>query len=54
MQIIYHFTFYVCQDRNKQTEAPFMAQEEVEAVLQKRVGDCPEEILSELAGHLVR
>lgn len=42
------------QNRSKQTEAPFMAQEEIEAVLEQRVTDCPEEILSELAEHLVR
>lgn len=42
------------QNRSKQTEAPFMAQEEIEAVLGERVSDCPEEILSELAEHLVR
>ncbi|XP_070781891.1 E3 UFM1-protein ligase 1 isoform X2 [Enoplosus armatus] len=33
---------------------PFMAQEEIVAVLEERVSDCPEEILSELAEHLVR
>uniref|UniRef100_A0A667ZHR4 E3 UFM1-protein ligase 1 n=1 Tax=Myripristis murdjan TaxID=586833 RepID=A0A667ZHR4_9TELE len=38
----------------KQTEVPFMAQEEIVAVLEERVSDCPEEILSELAEHLVR
>ncbi|XP_071755343.1 E3 UFM1-protein ligase 1 [Centroberyx gerrardi] len=42
------------QNRSKQTEVPFMAQEEIEAVLEERVSDCPEEILSELAEHLVR
>ncbi|XP_058470267.1 E3 UFM1-protein ligase 1 [Solea solea] len=42
------------QNRNKHTEAPFMAQEEIVAVLEKRVSDCPEEIVSELADHLVR
>uniref|UniRef100_A0A3P8RQ89 E3 UFM1-protein ligase 1 n=1 Tax=Amphiprion percula TaxID=161767 RepID=A0A3P8RQ89_AMPPE len=39
---------------HKQTEASFMAQEEIVAVLEERVSDCPEEILSELADHLVR
>uniref|UniRef100_A0A4W6DLY5 E3 UFM1-protein ligase 1 n=1 Tax=Lates calcarifer TaxID=8187 RepID=A0A4W6DLY5_LATCA len=39
---------------HKQTETPFMAQEEIVAVLEERVSDCPEEILSELAEHLVR
>ncbi|XP_070705497.1 E3 UFM1-protein ligase 1 [Pempheris klunzingeri] len=42
------------QNRSKQTAAPFMAQEEIVAVLEERVSDCPEEILSELAEHLVR
>ncbi|KAF1376222.1 hypothetical protein PFLUV_G00208320 [Perca fluviatilis] len=42
------------QNRSKQTAAPFMAQEEIVAVLEDRVSDCPEEILSELAEHLVR
>ncbi|XP_038582929.1 E3 UFM1-protein ligase 1 [Micropterus salmoides] len=42
------------QNRSKQTAAPFMVQEEIVAVLEKRVSDCPEEILSELAEHLVR
>ena len=45
---------YLCQDRSRQTEAPFMAPEEIVAVLEQRVSDCPEEILSELAGNLVR
>lgn len=42
------------QNRSKQTAALFMAQEEIVAVLEERVSDCPEEILSELAEHLVR
>ncbi|XP_042359746.1 E3 UFM1-protein ligase 1 [Plectropomus leopardus] len=42
------------QNRSKQTAAPFMAQEEIAAVLEERLSDCPEEILSELAEHLVR
>ncbi|XP_041721072.2 E3 UFM1-protein ligase 1-like [Coregonus clupeaformis] len=42
------------QNRNKQTEVPFMGLEEITAVLEERVCDCPEEILSELAEHLVR
>uniref|UniRef100_A0A7N8XIL3 E3 UFM1-protein ligase 1 n=1 Tax=Mastacembelus armatus TaxID=205130 RepID=A0A7N8XIL3_9TELE len=42
------------QNRSKHTEAPFMAQKEIVAVLEERVSDCPEEILSELAEHLVR
>lgn len=46
--------FNFCPDRSKQTAAVFMTQEEVVAVLEERVSDCPEEILSELAEHLVR
>ncbi|KAM4633692.1 E3 UFM1-protein ligase 1 [Polymixia lowei] len=42
------------QNRSKQTEVPFMALEEIVAVLEERVSDCPEEILLELAEHLVR
>lgn len=42
------------QNRSKQTEALFMAQEEIVAVLEEKLSDCPEEILSELAEHLVR
>lgn len=42
------------QNRSKQTAAPFMAPEDIVAVLEERVNDCPEEILSELADHLVR
>ncbi|XP_073348908.1 E3 UFM1-protein ligase 1 [Pagrus major] len=42
------------QNRSKQTAALFMTQEEIVAVLEERLSDCPEEILSELAEHLVR
>ncbi|XP_071334564.1 E3 UFM1-protein ligase 1 [Trachinotus anak] len=42
------------QNRSKQTEPPFMAQDEIATVLEERVSDCPEEIVSELAEHLVR
>ncbi|KAF3702498.1 E3 UFM1-protein ligase 1 [Channa argus] len=42
------------QNRSKQTEARFMAEEEIVAILEERVSDCPEEILYELAEHLVR
>ncbi|XP_041832091.1 E3 UFM1-protein ligase 1-like [Melanotaenia boesemani] len=42
------------QNRSKQIEAPFMTQEEIFSVLEERVSDCPEEILSELAEQLVR
>ncbi|XP_051940382.1 E3 UFM1-protein ligase 1 [Hippocampus zosterae] len=41
--------------RSKKEEAPpFMTQEEIEAVLEDRVSDCPHQVLSELAEHLVR
>ncbi|XP_068199179.1 E3 UFM1-protein ligase 1 [Antennarius striatus] len=42
------------QNRSKQTAAVFMTQEEVVGVLEQRVSDCPEEVLCELAEHLVR
>ncbi|TNM94634.1 hypothetical protein fugu_017393 [Takifugu bimaculatus] len=42
------------QDRGKQPEAVFMSQEDLISVLGERVSDCPEEILYELAEHLVR
>ncbi|KAF7649689.1 hypothetical protein LDENG_00137600 [Lucifuga dentata] len=42
------------QNRSKQSEVSFMAQEEIAAILEQRVSDCPEEVLSELAEHLVR
>lgn len=42
------------QGRGKQAEASFMSREEIEAVLEEKVSDCPEEILSELAEDLVR
>ncbi|KAJ8377482.1 hypothetical protein AAFF_G00259930 [Aldrovandia affinis] len=42
------------RDRNKQMEVPFMSLEEVTAVLEKHVCDCPEEMLSELAEHIMR
>ncbi|XP_034383789.1 E3 UFM1-protein ligase 1 [Cyclopterus lumpus] len=42
------------QNRSKQSAAPFMAQDDIVAVLEERVSDCPEEMLSELAEHLVR
>lgn len=46
--------FHLRQGRGKQAEASFMSREEIEAVLEERVSDCPEEILSELAEDLVR
>uniref|UniRef100_A0A1A8QAT5 E3 UFM1-protein ligase 1 n=1 Tax=Nothobranchius rachovii TaxID=451742 RepID=A0A1A8QAT5_9TELE len=42
------------QSRSKQAESPFMTQEEIACVLEKRLSDCPEEVLSELAEHLLR
>ncbi|XP_020796930.1 E3 UFM1-protein ligase 1 [Boleophthalmus pectinirostris] len=42
------------QNRNKQTEVPFMAEDEIITVLEQRLTDCPEDILSELAEHLQR
>ncbi|XP_067097720.1 E3 UFM1-protein ligase 1 [Osmerus mordax] len=42
------------QNRNKQTEVGFMTAEEIAAVLEERVCDCPEDILSELAEQLIR
>lgn len=45
---------YLFQGRGKQAEATFMSREEIEAVLEERLSECPEEILSELAEDLVR
>ncbi|KAJ8275053.1 hypothetical protein COCON_G00096780 [Conger conger] len=42
------------QNRNKQTEVPFLSLEEVTAVLEKHVCDCPEDMPTELAEHLMR
>ncbi|XP_054900371.1 E3 UFM1-protein ligase 1 isoform X2 [Poeciliopsis prolifica] len=42
------------QSRNRPAEAPFMTQEEIAAILEDRLNDCPEDILSELAELLVR
>ncbi|XP_036405513.1 E3 UFM1-protein ligase 1 [Megalops cyprinoides] len=42
------------QNRNKQTEVPFMSLEELVSVLEKHVVDCPEEMVSELAEQLIR
>lgn len=41
------------QNRNKPTEVPFMAQEEIISVLEERMNECPEEIIFELAGQLM-
>ncbi|OXB83152.1 UNVERIFIED_CONTAM: hypothetical protein H355_014408, partial [Colinus virginianus] len=40
--------------RNKQLEFHFMSQEEIQDVLRTRVQDCPEELITELAEHLMR
>ncbi|XP_063168021.1 E3 UFM1-protein ligase 1 [Candoia aspera] len=40
--------------RSKQPEIPFMSQEGIEDVLRKHVRDCPEELITELADHLIR
>uniref|UniRef100_A0A4W3JEX3 E3 UFM1-protein ligase 1 n=1 Tax=Callorhinchus milii TaxID=7868 RepID=A0A4W3JEX3_CALMI len=39
---------------NKQKEIRFMTQEEIEDVLKNRLEDCPEELITELAAHLIR
>ncbi|KAH0622158.1 hypothetical protein JD844_024212 [Phrynosoma platyrhinos] len=41
-------------NRSKHLEIPFMSQEEIEDVLRKHVKDCPEELVTELADHLIR
>ncbi|KAI6071361.1 E3 UFM1-protein ligase 1 [Aix galericulata] len=41
-------------DRNKHMEFPFMTQEEIQDVLKTRMQDCPEELITELAEHLIR
>uniref|UniRef100_A0A8C4JDL5 E3 UFM1-protein ligase 1 n=1 Tax=Dromaius novaehollandiae TaxID=8790 RepID=A0A8C4JDL5_DRONO len=40
--------------RNKQPEFPFLSQEEIQDVLKTHIEDCPEELITELAGHLIR
>uniref|UniRef100_A0A8B9Q6V7 E3 UFM1-protein ligase 1 n=1 Tax=Apteryx owenii TaxID=8824 RepID=A0A8B9Q6V7_APTOW len=40
--------------RNKQPEFPFLSQEEIEDVLKTHIEDCPEELITELAEHLIR
>ncbi|KFP70875.1 E3 UFM1-protein ligase 1, partial [Acanthisitta chloris] len=40
--------------RNKQLEFPFMSKEEIEDVLRTRMQDCPEELVTEIAEHLIR
>uniref|UniRef100_A0A8B9T9W8 E3 UFM1-protein ligase 1 n=1 Tax=Anas platyrhynchos TaxID=8839 RepID=A0A8B9T9W8_ANAPL len=39
---------------NKHMEFPFMTQEEIQDVLKTRMQDCPEELITELAEHLIR
>ncbi|NXA35557.1 UFL1 ligase, partial [Eudromia elegans] len=39
---------------NKQLEFPFLSQEEIQDVLKTHIADCPEELIMELAGHLIR
>ncbi|NXJ75794.1 UFL1 ligase, partial [Trogon melanurus] len=39
---------------NKQTEFSFMSQEEIQDVLKTHMQDCPEELIAELAEHLIR
>ncbi|XP_066468920.1 E3 UFM1-protein ligase 1 [Tiliqua scincoides] len=41
-------------NRTKHLEIPFMSQEEIEDVLRKHIRDCPEELVTELANHLIR
>uniref|UniRef100_A0A803XYQ0 E3 UFM1-protein ligase 1 n=1 Tax=Meleagris gallopavo TaxID=9103 RepID=A0A803XYQ0_MELGA len=40
--------------RNKQLEFHFMSQEEIQDVLKTHLQDCPEELITELAEHLMR
>ncbi|CAM2111984.1 E3 UFM1-protein ligase 1 [Caretta caretta] len=40
--------------RNKHLEIPFMSQEEIQDVLRSHIQDCPEELITELAEHLIR
>lgn len=44
----------VITDRSKQLEIPFLSQEDIEDVLRKHIRDCPEELIMELADHLMR
>ncbi|NXD13088.1 UFL1 ligase, partial [Nothocercus nigrocapillus] len=39
---------------NKQLEFPFLSQEEIQDVLKTHIEDCPEELIVELAGYLIR
>uniref|UniRef100_A0A803TET4 E3 UFM1-protein ligase 1 n=1 Tax=Anolis carolinensis TaxID=28377 RepID=A0A803TET4_ANOCA len=49
---IMSFLTFVC--RSKHLEIPFMSQEEIEEVLRKHVKDCPDDLITELADHLIR
>lgn len=40
--------------RNKQPEFPFMSADEIQDVLKTHMQDCPEELIAELAEHLIR
>lgn len=40
--------------RNKQLEFPFLSQEEIQDVLKTHMQDCPDELITELAEHLIR
>ncbi|GCB77247.1 hypothetical protein scyTo_0015633, partial [Scyliorhinus torazame] len=40
--------------KHKQKEILFMAQEEIEGILRNQLQECPEELISELAEHLIR
>ncbi|NWS56846.1 UFL1 ligase, partial [Chunga burmeisteri] len=39
---------------NKQPEFPFLSEEEIQDVLKTHMQDCPEELITELAEHLIR
>nr|XP_034965254.1 E3 UFM1-protein ligase 1 isoform X2 [Zootoca vivipara] len=41
-------------NKSKHLEIPFLSPEEIEDVLRKHVRDCPEELITELADHLIR
>lgn len=44
----------IIADKSKHLEIPFLSPEEIEDVLRKHVRDCPEELITELADHLIR
>ncbi|XP_053237469.1 E3 UFM1-protein ligase 1 [Podarcis raffonei] len=41
-------------NKSKHLEIPFLSPEEIEDVLRKHVRDCPEELITDLADHLIR